>query len=90
MLETREMDCPRTQVNGGKVEWVDGSGKDYYKFTETRKQITDGLVDWWDKLEPNADDGPPVALQDKQARPCDRSYPTKDQIKEASRRLFKK
>lgn len=64
---TREMKDPRHEVDGGRVEYRD----DAYRITEIQEEVQD----WWAMLDPEADDGPPLTLQDKQRRPFDPNYP---------------
>lgn len=79
---TREMDCPRTEVDGGRVEYRDNA----YRIEYIRNEVRD----MWELLDSDADDGAPVTLQDKQTRPYERNYPTKEEVQDWSRNLFKK
>lgn len=92
MRDPDSIDTVQLDAADHETEWVGEKGdrNGYYRLSKAQKQIEGELTDWWSQLEPDADDGAPVTLQDKQARPYDRNYPTKDQVREASKRLFKK
>lgn len=62
---TRELDCPRTEIGDGMK--VISKDKAYII-------IQDRIEDWWALLDPDADDGPPLLLQDKQKKPNDRNF----------------
>lgn len=62
---TRELDAPRTEI--GKDLHVEQIGKTY-------KIIRKDIEDWWAELDPDADDGPPLLLQDKHRDPFNRNF----------------
>ena len=76
-VDTVELKDPRREVEGGTVDWDSG---DFYRFNETKREVDDSLEDWWSKLDPNADDGPPLTPMEKAMEPHKRNYKTKEEI----------